>query len=229
MRVLFLVGALALLVASLPLRAEVVSVRTAAEGVALVLGALEEVRAKQAALPPPTSDSEKLLRMAELEQAPRLAMSRLDLGALGEAEKQVLWGKVWPEVSSVDQANQEQLLAMVPEQGWFPISVYGHDAAIAAFLIVQHSDETLWRRFLPAIEQMVKTGEADGQSFALMYDRLALSEGRPQRYGSQMSCKDGRYQVSEPVEDWSAIDELRASVGLSTLQENLERFAGRGC
>src|SRR5690554_5549085 len=178
----------ALLVWSAPLQAQVVTVRTADEAVALVAQAIEHVRSRQAALPPPASDSEKLVRLVELEQAPRQAMSRLDLSALSEPEKQSMWGRIWGMVQPIDQANQEQLLAMVPPEGWFPASRYGRAAASAAFLIVQHSDPAMWRRFLPKIEEMVKAGEAEGGSYALMYDRLALSEGRPQRYGSQLSC-----------------------------------------
>lgn len=228
-RQLFAAVASALLVVSAPLHGQVVTVQTADEGVALVTEGIERVRSRQAALPPPVSTSEELARMAELDQAPRLAISRFDLSALSEAEKQSMWRRIGPMLQQIDRTNQERLLAMVPAEGWFPISTYGREAASAAFLIVQHADETLWRRFLPKIEAMAKAGEAEGGSYALMYDRLALSEGRPQRYGSQLSCQDGRYQVTEPVEDWSAVDTNRAAVGLGTIAENLKRFEGRGC
>ena len=56
---------------------------------------------------------------------------------------------------------------------------------------------------MPVLEPLVVTGEVDGQSFGLMYDRLAVNEGRPQRYGSQMKCEAGRY-VPEPLEDPAA-------------------------
>lgn len=229
MRNLFLICALALCSISSPLRAEVVPVHSPAEAVALVADAIEAVRARQAALPPPASDSEELVRMVELDQAPRLVLARLDLGELEEAEKRQMWGDVWQMIIPIDRQNQARLLEMVPAEGWFAISRYGKEAANAAFLIVQHADEALWRRFLPKIEDMAKSGEAEGGAFALMYDRLALSEGRPQRYGSQMTCEDGRWVVEEPVEDWDAIDAQRSSVGLSTLAENLKRFEGRGC
>lgn len=219
----------ALLLAAQPLQAQTVTVRSKDEAVALVAKSIEDVRGKQAALPPPASDTETLKRMAELEQAPRLVLSQFDLSALGEPEKQAMWSEIWGHITPIDKANQQQLLAMLPAEGWFSISRYGRDGALAAFLIVQHSDISLWRRFLPTIEAMARTGEAEGGFFALMYDRLALNEGRPQRYGSQMTCRDGRWAVSEPVEDAAAIDAQRKSVGLNTLEENLKRFEGRGC
>jgi hypothetical protein len=225
---LWLGGLAALLLHAAPLHAQV-TVQTAEEAEALVSAAISNARDRLAALPPPASDSEKLMRLVELEQAPRLVLSDLDLSALSESDKQAMWAAIWSQIGPIDRENQALLLQMVPEEGWFPISRYGVEGAMAAFLIVQHADQSLWRRFLPTIEAMVKTGEAQGPAYALMYDRLALSEGRPQRYGSQMQCSNGQYVVMEPVEDAALIDERRSSVGLPTLAENLERFAGRGC
>ena len=132
-------------------------------------------------------------------------------------------------MEQIDKANQQALLAMVPPEGWFPISRYGPEAAKAAFLIVQHGDPTLWRRFLPVIERMAKTGEAEGTAYALMYDRLALSEGRPQRFGSQMDCRGGRYAPAEPLEDPKALDERRLAYGLKPYAEYLKLFETNSC
>jgi hypothetical protein len=221
-------GLLAVLLHALPLHAQV-TVQTPEQGQALVAAAIESARSRLSELPPATTDAEKLIRMADLEQAPRLVLSDLDLSALSEADKWSMWAGIWGQIGPIDREHQTLLLQMVPEEGWFPISRYGREAATAAFLIVQHSDPSLWRRFLPSIDAMVKAGEADGAAYALMYDRLALTEGRPQRYGPQMRCSDGQYVVVEPVEDIDRIDARRASVGLGTLAKNLERFAGRGC
>lgn len=211
-----------------PLHAQV-TVQTSEEGIDLVRSAIFSARAREAEMNPAVSNSERLIRMADIEQAPRLVLSDLDLSALSEMEKQTMWGGIWELITPIDQANQSQLLEMVPEEGWFSISSYGREAAGSAFLIVQHSNPALWRRFLPAIEAMVLADEADGSTYALMYDRLALSEGRPQRYGSQMQCSAGQYAVMEPVENMEQIDALRSSVGLGSLSENLERFADIGC
>jgi hypothetical protein len=225
---LWLGGLLTVLLHAVPLHAQI-TVQTAEEGQALVAAAISSARTRLSELPPPTTDSEKLIRMADLEQAPRSVLSDLDLSALSEADKQSMWAGIWGQIGPIDRANQKSLLDIVPEEGWFSISRYGREAATAAFLIVQHGDRSLWRRFLPSIEAMVKTGEAEGSAYALMYDRLALSEGRPQRYGSQMRCSEGQFAVVEPVEDISLIDDRRSSVGLGTLAENVERFAGRRC
>lgn len=200
-----------------------------AEAIQPVARALEETKARLGLLPPARTDAEKLIRMGELEQAPRQALSAMQLGRLTEDQKREAWSAVWDLLGPIDTANQEALLAMLPPEGWFPISRYGREAAKSAFLIVQHSEPALWHRFLPVIEGMVMHGEAEGPAYALMYDRLALKEGRPQRYGSQMSCSDGRYAPTEPLEDRANLDARRAALGLKPYAEYLRMFDGDAC
>ena len=113
---------------------------------------------------------------------------------------------------------------MVPADGWFLKSRYGEKAAGAAFHIIQHSDVEQWKRFVPVLEPLVVTGEVDGQSFGLMYDRLALNEGRPQRYGSQMTCEAGKW-VPDRLEDPARVEEWRKAMGFpQTFAEYLEHW-----
>jgi hypothetical protein len=57
-----------------------------------------------------------------------------------------------------------------------------------------------------------------------MYDRLALNEHRPQRYGSQMICKAGKY-VPDTLEDPEHIDQRRATLGMIPYKDYLAMFA----
>lgn len=174
--------------------------------------AIAAVRARHAALPPPRNDSERLIRMGELDQAPRRVIVAIDFSKIPEAERQAAMDAAAAPIEAVDAENQAALLAMVPPEGWFLKSRYGEKAAMAAFHIVQHADETLWRRFLPVLEPLVAKGEIDGQSYALMFDRLAVSEGRPQRYGSQWRCDNGKYRPY-PIENPEGLDRRRAEMG----------------
>lgn len=195
-----------------------------------VSAAIAEVNARLAKLPPARDDAERLVRMGELEQAPRAALSKVDFSKLSEAQKRQAWAAITAQLKPIDEENQRALLRMVPEDGgWFSISRYGRDAARAAFLIIQHSNQDLWRRFLPSIERMAKAGEAEGPSYALLYDRLALSEGRPQRYGSQMECRGGRYVPQEPLEDPSTLDARRAALKMIPYAEYLRMFDENSC
>lgn len=193
--------------------------------IAPVAQAIATERAAQAALPPPADDAERLVRMGRLEQTARKAMIPIDLHDLPAPERAAAQTAMWAPIKAVDDANQAALLKMVPPEGWFYASRYGKPAANAAFLIVQHADEALWRRFVPVLEPLVATGEVEGQDYALMYDRLALSEGRPQRYGSQMTCKGGHWVVDR-LEDPETVETRRQAMGfIWTLAEYQQKFA----
>lgn len=192
--------------------------------IAPVAAAIQRVRQAQAALPPPKDDAEKLLRMRDLEQAPRAALGQIDFSKVPAADRKNAQTAIWRQIIPIDEANQQALLAMLPPEGWFTIEKYGKEASKAAFLIVQHSNPDLWRRFVPVLERLAAKGEVSGGDFALMFDRLALSEGHQQRYGSQMKCEGGRY-VPSPMEDPKGVDQRRASVGLGPYSEYLKQFA----
>lgn len=179
--------------------------------VAPVAEAIAAEKARQAALPPPTTDRERLERMGALDQVGRRAFTVLDFSALPADERQTAETLAWADINALDKALLDELLTMVPAEGWFKKSVYGERAAGAAFLIIQHSDLENWRRFVPVLEPLVAQGEVEGQSYGLMYDRLAINEGRPQRYGTQMKCKDGRWVVDN-LEDPGRVDERRKAM-----------------
>lgn len=190
--------------------------------IAPVAAALEAERARQAALPPPADDAEKLLRLGAMDQAGRRVLTGVDLTVLPPEEIAAARRAMWAPIEAADADNLRALLAMVPPEGWFFRSRYGEKPANAAFHIIQHSDVAQWKRFVPVLEPLVVTGEIDGQSFGLMYDRLAINEGRPQRYGSQMTCAAGKW-VPERLEDPARVDEWRAAMSFpQTFAQYLE-------
>lgn len=201
-----------------------------AEARALIAPVAEAVaaeEARQAALPPPANDRERLERMGALDQVGRRAAIPIDLSALPDAERRAAEAAMWMPLMALDERLTAELLTMIPPEGWFLKSVYGERAASAAFLIIQHSDIEQWRRFVPVLEPLVATGEIDGSRYGLMYDRLAVHEGRPQRYGTQMTCKAGKFVVDwDNIEDPANADARRAALGFEgTLAEYEQLFA----
>lgn len=192
--------------------------------IAPVAAAIAKVRQEQAALPPPKDDAERLLRMRDLEQAPRAALGRIDVSKIPAADRKNSLTAIWQQILPIDEANQKALLAMLPPEGWFPSSKYGKEASRAAFLVVQHANADLWRRFVPILEPLAAKGEVEGGAYALMFDRLALSEGRKQRYGSQMKCDDGKW-VPLPTEEPDGLDQRRAAMGMAPYADYLAGFA----
>lgn len=195
--------------------------------IAPVLNALEDEQKRQAEALPPVDDTERFLRMYRLDQIGRKAMQDVDMSGLPLDQAKAAERAMWAAQSAVDEANLDALLKILPPEGWFYKSRYGEAPSQTAFLIIQHSDLEQWRRFVPILEPLVATGEVDGQNFGLMYDRLAVNEQRPQRYGTQMACKDGIWSIDrENLEDPLNADRRRAEMGFrQTLAEYETNFA----
>ncbi|MFC5343496.1 DUF6624 domain-containing protein [Brevundimonas staleyi] len=195
--------------------------------IAPVQQAIDAELARQAVLPRPRNDAERLDRMGAMDQVGRRALTAIDLNDLPTEQQTAANAALWEPVSAVDRRLMSKLLKMVPSKGWFLQSVYGRQGAGAAFLIVQHSELEHWRRFVPVLEPLVATGEVEGQSYGLMYDRLAINEGRPQRYGTQMACIGGRWAIDYAnLEYPENADARRQAMGfMQTLAEYETNFA----
>jgi hypothetical protein len=124
------------------------------------------------------------------------------------------------ELQAIDSANTEWLRVIVDRHGWPERDVVGADGASAAFLIVQHADRdtAIQTAMLPALAAAFRRGQAEGQSVALLTDRLAVARGEPQVYGSQASITDGRV-IFAPIADSAGVDARRAEMGLPSLSE----------
>lgn len=127
-----------------------------------------------------------------------------------------------------DIENHARLKAIVALHGWPSPPEFSAEAQNAAWYIAQHGqyfDEeqgmTQWDAefagsILPLIREAVSREELTPWHYAAMYDRREQTEGRPQRYATQITCSEGRADFSN-VEDESRIDEFRAGIGMDPL------------
>lgn len=124
------------------------------------------------------------------------------------------------EMMRADADNTAYLVALVGELGWIAPELFGDDAALAAFLIVQHSGH------LPLMMGALPHVRAAGQleDYALLYDRLEIRQGGKQRYGSQLGWAEDGAMGLLPIETLEGIDEIRATVDLPPLAEYLAHF-----
>jgi hypothetical protein len=124
------------------------------------------------------------------------------------------------EMQTIDSSNTAWLREAVARHGWPDRAVVGDSGATAAFLIVQHADrDTAFQAaMLPAIVAAHERGQIDGESVALLTDRLAAARGQPQIYGTQSSLENGRL-VLKPIRDSANVDARRAQMGLPSLAE----------
>lgn len=165
----------------------------------------------------------RLAEMVAVEQEGRDVLGRINDLGLDKEATQALHKAVWSVLTPIDEANQAELVEFMDRFGWFPSSVWGEDAAFDAWLIAQHGSVDLQKRVLALMEPLLETGDANRSNYALMFDRVALREGRQQRYGSQTACIDGEV-AADDLEEPDTVDVRRAEMGLEPLAQYLTRF-----
>ena len=159
----------------------------------------------------------RLSHLAELDQYLRLVYD--DLGPrLPSQEQQALQDALEQRIEAIDAANTREVQALVATHGWFRISTFGEQTDHDAWLLVQHADHDpeFQRRVLEVLDGLHPQGETSPANFAYLFDRVAISQGRLQRYGTQGECIAGNW-TTKPLEQPDAVDSLRASVGLPPL------------
>ncbi len=128
----------------------------------------------------------------------------------------------------VDVANTDRLREIVADVGWPGRALVGDQGADHAWLIAQHADHQLdsQRLFLDALREAVENGDAPARHLAYLTDRVAMNEGRPQRYGTQVAEMNHGRAVPWPIDEPDAVDARRAAAGLPPLSEHLAQWDG---
>lgn len=123
----------------------------------------------------------------------------------------------------IDQANTLRIIELVQDVGWLDGARFGKKTQQGAFLIVQHSGNIrLMRTVLPLIEQEAHADPALGQLYALLYDRLQMSFGKKQRYGTQAAPDSNGGMTIERLEDRTRVDDWRREMGMQPLADYMK-------
>ncbi|WP_322963195.1 DUF6624 domain-containing protein [Sphingomonas fuzhouensis] len=144
---------------------------------------------------------------------------------VSEDVKAVIVSRIGTANALEDHENTEWLKALVARNGWPKRSEVGEDAAEQAWLLAQHADAdpAFQLSVLRAMEPLVPSGEVSKSDYAYLYDRVMLKIAGKQRYGTQAMCLKGR-RLAQPLEDETAVDRLRAGVGLDPLASYLKNM-----
>ena len=90
------------------------------------------------------------------------------------------------------------------------------------WIVIDHAPLDRQVYYLPLVEQMATHGMIGKAEFATLYDRVAMKQNHPQRYGSQ-SVQFGTSESMQlfvwPVESPEILDSLRASVGMGPIAD----------
>jgi len=126
-----------------------------------------------------------------------------------------------PKMEEVHRRNASRLKEIIREHGWPGRTTVWEEASEAAWLILQHSigDPEFQRTGLKLLIQAAMHKEIPAWQAAMLEDRIAMYEGRPQRYGTQFTFDENGKNVLHPLSEPERVHELRASVGLPPLDQ----------
>ncbi len=137
----------------------------------------------------------------------------IDSGKLG--------GPYVPRMEEVHRKNAARLRELIELYGWPADPVAGQDGAEAAWLIAQHAvgEPDFQRYVLALLRACAAENRVPAWHAAYLEDRIAMHEGRPQRYGTQwvQDPTDGRYRPWS-LADAGRVNGLRGEVGLKPMQ-----------
>jgi VWFA-related protein len=117
------------------------------------------------------------------------------------------------------QENFVHLCSILKEYGWPSRGMAGEDGTAAAFLLLRNSGAAqLQKDLLPVVLAAVRKGELARPDFANYFDRLRLSLGLMQVFGTEATVNNG-FLVVFPIEAESHVDDRRKEFGLEPLAD----------
>jgi hypothetical protein len=152
-----------------------------------------------------------------------LALQARDLQTRAELQAAgTLFDGYQPRMQAVHRENAKQLQALIALHGWPNEQLAGADGAEAAWLIAQHaiSEPDFMRSCRTLLEKESQSGGVPFWQYAYLDDRIRVSEGKAQRFGTQFELTPDGPILCE-VEEPQALDQRRQRAGLSPVAARL--------
>ena len=131
------------------------------------------------------------------------------------------------QLAKTDSLNLVEAKSIIKRYGFPGYSLVGEGYSNDFWAIVQHCDDDIkfQKQVLLLLKKQVKRNNASGRNFALLQDRVLLSTGKKQIYGTQVRYNPATKTAKPlPTQDSSNVDKRRKAVGLSPLNNYLKLF-----
>lgn len=95
------------------------------------------------------------------------------------------------------------------------------------WIVIDHASLEKQKQYLSIIEKMSSEGLIDVENYAILFDRIAMKQNHPQRYGSQsvqFGTPGNMHLYIWPVENAESLDSIRATVGMESILKYLEQL-----
>lgn len=131
-----------------------------------------------------------------------------------------------PEMEALHLQHADRLDTIIDMLSYPTIEQVGEEAVQAAWLIIQHSISK--PAFMKKCERLLTAAVAEGKGnavhLAYLSDRIAIYEGKPQRYGTGFDWDEHGALSPNPYDDLALVNKRRLILGLNTLEAQTERM-----
>ncbi len=180
---------------------------------------VKQMLARVDASPAPTPNKklrEELIKMANKQR--ELLLHIVDKDQTKQSDQEKL-NKTYAD-------DIAKLCQLIKTHGWPTSATVDHDGVFATFHILKNAGTyELQRDLLPVIVAAIKKDPLQKREFAGLYDRLRVSAGMKQLFGTQ-AVSMGGFLVLYPVEDEGRVDARRAEYGLPPIDQYLNSLEG---
>jgi hypothetical protein len=127
--------------------------------------------------------------------------------------------------SEIDKQNLIKVVSLIENCGMPTTKEVSKEQINTIWLVLQHGDNANRKKYFPLLKNAAENGDLDKSDIALMEDRILITDGKPQIYGSQVT-QNGEtkkwelYELSNP----ETVNKRRALIGLQPLQDYLKRW-----
>ncbi len=152
------------------------------------------------------------LKNADLQLRDKLIQS----GQLGKGYNE--------DMEKLHNRNANTLNGIIDTIGYPTIDIVGEEASEAAWLIIQHSigQPGFMKKCAKLLENAVNENKTNPKNLAYLTDRIAVYEGKPQRYGTSFDWDENGELSPNPFDDLTKVNQRRKSIGLNSMEEQIQ-------
>lgn len=166
----------------------------------------------------PVAEKIKLIGEKDQEIRLRLDSIRKKDGLNTSYEKELM-----KQIEKQDSINILDIEEIITKHGWLGPYKVGYKNNQYLFLVIQHANLAIQKKYLPILKQAVEEKQALPKDLAYLQDRINRKEGLPQIYGTQVYIdQEANKYFLYPVSDIMNIDRRRAFVGLEPISVYLK-------
>ena len=124
-----------------------------------------------------------------------------------------------------DFNNLEVVISLIEQCGMPTLQQVDQRQMDAVWLVIQHSSLKYMKSYYPLLLKSVENGDLSRTKLALMEDRILMSEGKPQLYGTQVrtDAATGKTQLYD-LKSPEYVDKRRIALGFDSLAKYLSNW-----